>query len=146
MVLNTFLFLSVIVVISIFIFFSKIKHDEIGISLPKDLKRMGALSVFWTLLAFYTVSAQCCELVQNGFFRENGDCAPCQEEKVAYFGNNIKVKILELCFLEGTINEFWSFKVPLFVNIWIRKYLSKSTNHIPQFPSAIGWNKKKLQL
>ena len=59
---------------------------------------MGALSVFWTFLAYFTVSAQCCELVQNGFFRENGDCAPCQEEKVAYFGNNIKVNTLELCF------------------------------------------------
>ena len=78
---------------------------------------MGSLSVFWTFLAYFTVSAQCCELVQNGFFRENGNCAPCQEEKVAYFGNNIKVNILEICFLYGTINEFWSFKAPLFVNI-----------------------------
>ena len=70
---------------------------------------MGALSVFWTFLAYFTVSAQCCELVQNGFFRENGDCAPCQEEKVAYFGNNIKVNILEICFLHGTIIFFFFF-------------------------------------
>ena len=78
---------------------------------------MEALSVFWTFLVYFTVSAQCCELVQNGFFRENGDCAPCQEEKVAYFGNNIKVSLLEICFLDEKIKEFWSFKAPLLVNI-----------------------------
>ena len=77
---------------------------------------MGALSVFWTFLAYFTVSAQCCELVQNGFFRENGDCAPCQEEKVAYFGNNIKVSLLEICFLDRTIKQFCCFKAPLFRN------------------------------
>ena len=89
---------------------------------------MGALSVFWTFLAYFTVSAQCCELVQNGFFRENGDCAPCQEEKVAYFGNNIKVNILEICFLDGTINEFCGFKAPLFVNIEGIGYLTSKKN------------------
>ena len=83
---------------------------------------MGALSVFWTFLAYFTVSAQCCELVQNGFFRENRDCAPCQEEKVAYFGNNIKVNIFEICFLDGKIKDFWSFIGPLFVNIELRKF------------------------
>ena len=87
------------VVIFIFSFFFKNKHDEIR-TLPKDQKRMGASSVFWTFLVYFTVSAQCCELVQNGFFRENGDCAPCQEEKVAYFGNNIKVNIFEIYFLK----------------------------------------------
>ena len=86
---------------------------------------MGALSVFWTFLAYFTVSAQCCELVQNGFFRENGNCAPCQEEKVAYFGNNIKVNILEICFLDGTINEFCGFKAPLFVNKSLGNFISK---------------------
>jgi len=82
---------------------------------------MGALSVFWTFFAFFIVSSQCCELVQNGFFRENGDCAPCQEEKVAYFGNNIKgySPILQTLSLpQCQINcqnvsecQFWSYEI-----------------------------------
>ena len=54
-------------------------------------KIMKNISVFWPFLAFLSF-CHCCSNLKNGFFsNEDGNCLPCQEENVAYFGNNIKV-------------------------------------------------------
>jgi len=83
---------------------------------------MKNISVFWPFLAFLSF-CHCCSNLKNGFFsNEDGNCLPCQEENVAYFGNNIKgyspipqKKSLAQCQIECYNFEdcqFWSYEIP----------------------------------